>query len=177
MLRGRCLEHPERLQHFRVFTERANRKISRSPKKKTRSVDDTLTDKYTQMGGGKVTLQSSPHHAHRVPQLSCGPLRWDLGWGGKVVLTWGRRSYGKCCSEGAGAAFQPPSPFSTFSPLWNVTVWDFLPSHPLGVGTWMNVQMEQNRPWMENCWSQIMGIWELIIVSFPVSYMLKRSLS
>ena len=52
MLRGRCLEHPEPLQHFWVFTERVYHKISRSQKKKMRSVDDTLTDKYTQMEGG-----------------------------------------------------------------------------------------------------------------------------
>lgn len=131
----------------------------------------------THKWGGKVIPQSPPHHA---------TVSRDITWAAKVglgvrregsTLTWGRRSYGKCCSEGAGAAFQPPSPFSTFilcemlqsGISFQVIHWEW--------GRGWTFKWSKNRPWMENCWSQIMGIWELIIVSFPVSHMLKRSLS
>lgn len=78
MLRGRCLEHPEPLQFFRVFTERVYHKISRSPKKKMRSVDDTLTDKYTQMEG--------EGRSHCIFSSPCSPCPVIIMWSANVGL-------------------------------------------------------------------------------------------
>lgn len=117
MFRWRCVEHPDPFVDFSgVHRKRCSYKTSRAQKKKTRSLDDTSTAKYTQMGGeGHTAIFSS------CPTITmwCGLLSWGPGEGRGEDTDVTKRVLWNRLHEGTG--FNLHSSSSTLVPLWNVT--------------------------------------------------------